>query len=230
MDVFKKIDIDFDYQKLRKDVVDTFQSIKKSAIGTNLEGISHRNQCITISKPDRDEWDDGIAGKSLQNNSREGNTLTAVQDDSNEIVDETRFIHPIKQIHGTYLEKFVTSFSEVYRWRISVLPPRTTLSIHKDGSPMMSTFNNMSAILDWRLHFPITTNNRCFLVNWPDNFMGANETGEQVSIQMAHFKAGRSYLLNTSKTHCATNYSATERIHLIASVGNYKQLNKLRML
>jgi hypothetical protein len=60
--------------------------------------------------------------------------------------------------------------------------------------------------------------------------MGANETGEQVSIQMAHFKAGRSYLLNTSKTHCATNYSATERIHLIASVGNYKQLNKLRML
>ena len=37
MDVFKKIDIDFDYQKLRKDVVDTFQSIKKSAIGTILK-------------------------------------------------------------------------------------------------------------------------------------------------------------------------------------------------
>ena len=108
-----------------------------------------------------------------------------------------------------------------------MLPPRTTLSIHKDGSPMMSTFNNMSAILDWRLHFPITTNNRCFLVNWPDNFMGAEETGEQVSLQMAHFKAGRSYLLNTSKTHCATNYSATERIHLIASVGNIEQFTQV---
>ena len=44
---------------------------------------------------------------------------------------------------------------------------------------------------------------------------------------MAHFKAGRSYLLNTSKTHCATNYSATERIHLIASVGNIEQFTQV---
>ena len=227
MEVFKKISVDFDYQKLRKDVEDTYYTIKSQAIGTEYEILSNRNLCLTVSKENSDDWSDGIAGKSLQNNSREGNPLTAVQDDSNEIIDETRFVYPIKQIHGTYLEKFVTSFSEVYRWRISVLPPRTTLSIHKDGSPMMSTFNNMGAILDWRLHFPITTNNRCFLVNWPDNFMGANETGEQVPIQMAHFKAGRSYLLNTSKTHCATNYSATERIHLIASVGNIEQFTQV---
>ena len=227
MEVFKKISVDFDYQQLRKDVVDTYQQVKTSAIGSMYEDISGRNQCLTVSKENSDEWFDGIAGKSMMTNSRESNPLTAVQDDSNEIMDETRFVHPIKQIHGTYLEKFITSFTDVYRWRISVLPPRTTLSIHKDGSPMMSTFNNAGAILDWRLHFPITTNNRCFLVNWPDNFMGASETGEQVNLQMAHFKAGRGYLLNTSKTHCATNYSATERIHLIASVGNIEQFTQV---
>ena len=155
--------------------------------------------------------------------SREGNPLTAVQNDSNEILDETRFIHPIKQIQGTYLEKFIQGFTDVYRWRISVLPPRTTLSIHKDGSPMMQTFNDGNAVLDWRLHFPITTNNRCFLVNWPDDFTGVSDTGQDVSLQMAHFKAGSGYLLNTSKTHCATNYSDKERIHLIASVSNTKQ-------
>tara|TARA_B100001057_G_scaffold363556_1_gene366270 strand:+ start:435 stop:1121 length:687 start_codon:yes stop_codon:yes gene_type:complete len=226
MEVFKKVSIDFDYQQLRKDVEDTYNAIKLNAVGTVYEGISGRNQCITVSKENSDEWYDGIAGKSMMTNSREGNPITAVQDDSNEILDETRFIHPIKQIQGTYLEQFVNGFSDVFRWRISVLPPRTTLSIHKDGSPMMSTFNNMSAILDWRLHFPITTNNRCFLVNWPDNFMGVNEIGEQVSVEMAHFKAGRSYLLNTSKTHCATNYSATERIHLIASVGKIEQFTQ----
>lgn len=226
MDVFKKISVDFDYKQLRKDVAQTYQRIKLSAVGTMYEDISGRNQCLTISTENSDAWFDGIAGKSMMTNSREGNPLTAVQDDSNEIMDETRFVHPIKQIHSTYLEKFITSFTDVYRWRISVLPPRTTLSIHKDGSPMMSTFNNAGAILDWRLHFPITTNNRCFLVNWPDNFMGASETGEQVNLQMAHFKAGRGYLLNTSKTHCATNYSATERIHLIASVGNIEQFTQ----
>ena len=56
---------------------------------------------------DSDDWSDGIAGKSLINKSREGNPLTAVQNDSNEILDETRFIHPIKQIQGTYLEQFI---------------------------------------------------------------------------------------------------------------------------
>ena len=86
----------------------------------------------------------------------------------------------------------------------------------------MSTFNNMSAILDWRLHFPITTNNRCFLVNWPDDFMGASDEGQDIPLHMAHFKAGSGYLLITSKIHCATNYSDKERIHLIASVSNTK--------
>ena len=64
MEVFKKVSIDFDYQQLRKDVEDTYNAIKLNAVGTVYEGISGRNQCITVSKENSDEWYDGIAGKS----------------------------------------------------------------------------------------------------------------------------------------------------------------------
>ena len=103
------------------------------------------------------------------------------------------------------------------RWRISILPPRTTLSIHVDGSPLMNTLAGGGKVMDWRLHFPIQTNNRCFLVNWPSNFGTPKDIGEEVTTNMANFKSGNAYLLNTSMMHCATNYSERERIHLIAS-------------
>ena len=225
MQVFKKLNIEFDYAQLRKDVVSTFENIRDKAHGTEYHVLATRNQCLTVSQPNSEDWLDGVAGKTIQNKTRELNHITAKLDETNEIVDETRFIHPIKQIQGTYLEKFIQGFTDVYRWRISVLPPRTTLSIHKDGSPMMQTFNMGSAVLDWRLHFPITTNNRCFLVNWPDDFTGVSDEGQDISLQIAHFKAGSGYLLNTSKTHCATNYSDKERIHLIASVRDITQVS-----
>ena len=219
MKPFRKIKVDFDYQQLRRDVEQTFIKNKESALGTELADISHRNQCITVSKPDSDKWYDGIAGKTYSNNQQQRYDLkTQFENETNEFVDESRFIHPINNIKGTYLEQLVTSIEGAFRWRISVLPPRTTLSIHKDGSPLMMTLNGTGTIMDWRIHFPITTNNRCFLVNWPENFNTPKEDGETIPLEMAHFKAGSSYLLNTSKTHCATNYSNVERIHLIASM------------
>ena len=68
MKPFRKIKVDFDYQQLRRDVEQTFIKNKELALGTELETISHRNQCITVSKPDSDEWYDGIAGKTYGNN------------------------------------------------------------------------------------------------------------------------------------------------------------------
>ena len=220
MKPFKKLNVDFDYIKLRNDVSNVTKQIKADAVGTQSEGPSTRNICLTVPTPDSDDWTDGSAGMTYYNNQQTRYDLkTQFDANANEMIDEQLYIHPISQIKGTYLEEFINSFDDVYRWRISMLPPRTTLSIHKDGSPMMSTFNSAGAILDWRLHFPITTNNRCFLVNWPENFNTPKEDGETVPLEMAHFKAGSSYLLNTSMTHCATNYSNVERIHLIASLG-----------
>ena len=60
---FKKIKVDFNYQQLRRDVEQVFIKNKESAVGTELENISKRNQCITVSKPDSDEWYDGIEGE-----------------------------------------------------------------------------------------------------------------------------------------------------------------------
>jgi uncharacterized protein YaiE (UPF0345 family) len=226
MKPFKKVHVEFDYAKLRKDVCDISNQIKQSAIGTDAESMSVRNICLTVPTPDSHDWSDGSAGKSYINNTQTRYDLkTQFDSNSNEMIDEHVYIHPINQIKNTYLEQFIKSFKDVYRWRISMLPPRTTLSIHKDGSPMMSTFNSTGAILDWRLHFPITTNNRCFLVNWPEQFNTPDEQGETVPLEMAHFKAGSSYLLNTSMTHCATNYSNVERIHLIASLGSESTKN-----
>ena len=219
MKVFKKIKVDFDYAQLRTDVVNVYNTIKQSAVGTEFESMSNRNLCLTVSEQNSDKWYDGIAGKSYANNTESRYDLkTQFDENTNEFIDEKLFIHPITQIKNTYLEKFITSLEGCCRWRISVLPPRTTLSIHKDGSPVMVTLNSAGAVLDWRIHFPITTNNRCFLVNWPEKFNTPAEEGEQVPLEIAHFKAGNSYLLNTSKTHCATNYSNKERIHLIASM------------
>lgn len=221
MKPFKKINIDFDYAKLRKDVTSVATQIKQDAVGTQFESISTRNICLTVPEKDSTQWHHGIAGKSYLNNTQSRYDLnTQFDTNANEMIDETIYVNPIKQITGTYLEEFVQSFDNVFRWRISILPPRTTLSIHIDGSPLMQTLNNSGGILNWRLHFPITTNNRCVLVNWPDNFGTPKEDGEEIGLQMAHFKAGSSYLLNTSKMHCATNYSEKERIHLIASLSN----------
>ena len=226
MKPFKKINFEFNYTKLRKDVTTVVKQIKEEAIGSEFEGLASRNICLTIPEENSDKWHHGIAGKSFLNNTQQRYDLhTQFDKNSNEMIDESIYVNPIKQIQGTYLEELVQSFKGIYRWRISILPPRTTLSIHVDGSPYMQTLNQSGAILDWRLHLPITTNNRCFLVNWPDSFGTPKEDGEDINLQMAHFKAGSSYLLNTSKTHCATNYSENERIHLIASLSNQTAKN-----
>ena len=78
MDVFKRLDIEFDYAQLRKDVVSTFESIRDEAYGTEYEGLSTRNQCLTVSKPDSDDWLDGVAGKTIHNKTRELNHITCL--------------------------------------------------------------------------------------------------------------------------------------------------------
>ena len=67
MEVFKKINVDFDYMKLRNDVNYVYHTIKEQAVGTQYEALAYRNICITTSKPDSDEWTDGIAGKTYVN-------------------------------------------------------------------------------------------------------------------------------------------------------------------
>ena len=92
MEVFKKINVDFDYMKLRNDVNHVYHTIKEQAVGTQYEALAYRNICITTSKPDSDEWTDGIAGKTYVNKTeaqgKQGVLATQIGDDSNEMIDE----------------------------------------------------------------------------------------------------------------------------------------------
>lgn len=219
--IFEKVDIEFDYMQLRKDVINTYNLICDQAKGTSNEILSQRNQSITVSQQNSADWTDGIAGKTFVNKTHSDNSAglgTQLTREQNEMVNEREYVHPINQIKDTYLEQFVQSIKGAYRWRISILPPRTTLSIHVDGQDHMNSLQGGSAILTWRLHFPIKTNNRSFIVGWPDNFTSVEHAGEEITLQMANFKTASSYLLDTSKIHCATNYSNEVRIHLIASL------------
>ena len=109
IDVFKKITVDFDFMKLRNDVNHVYHTIKEQAVNTQYEALAYRNICITASKPNSDDWTDGIAGKTYVNKTgaqgKQGVLTSQVGDDSNEMLDETQFVHPIKQIQGLYLEE-----------------------------------------------------------------------------------------------------------------------------
>jgi len=221
--MYTKLSAEFDYPSLRKDVLSVYKQIKDSAYGTEYEILANRNQSITVSEENSNDWTDGIAGKTFINKTRSDSSAglqTQLIRSQNEVVNEKLYIHPLLQIKGTYLEQFINLFPNCYRWRISILPPRTTLSIHVDGQDHMNAWQGGSAVLDHRIHFSIKTNNRCFLMGWPDNFTSVKDSGEMISLNIANFKAGQSYLLDTSKIHCATNFSDEERIHLIASCSN----------
>ena len=218
---FIKLDEEFDFMRLRNDVITVYNNIKRDATDNMYVDLVTRNISLTARQPDSDDWTDGVAGKTFVNQSHSDNSIGLKTQlglsNDNEMLKETEYVYPINQVKGTYIEELINKYDFVCRWRISILPPRTTLSIHVDGSPLMNTLQGGGAVMDWRLHFPIQTNNRCFLVNWPSNFGTPKDTGEEVTTNMANFKSGNAYLLNTSMMHCATNYSTSERIHLIAS-------------
>lgn len=224
MNVFQKIDnIDFDFMQLKRDVINTWNKIKKESEGEHYHPLSDRNISLTASTPGSSDWTDGTAGKTNINNARGMNSLlTAKNDDNDELKDEANFKYIINQIAGTYLAEFIVSFPDVCRWRISILPPRMTLSIHRDGSSIMS--DAISRPYPWRIHFPIQTNNRCFMAHWPDDLTTPKEEGEDLGVMFAHYRAGNAYLLNTTVVHCATNYSDKYRIHLIGSMSDETKL------
>ena len=218
---FIKLDEEFDFMRLRNDVITVYNNIKRDATDNKYVDLVTRNISLTARHPNSDDWTDGVAGKTFVNQTHSDNSIGLKTQlglsNDNEMLKETEYVYPINQVKGTYIEELINKYDFVCRWRISILPPRTTLSIHVDGSPLMNTLQGGGAVMDWRLHFPIQTNNRCFLVNWPSNFGTPKDTGEEVTTNMANFKSGNAYLLNTSMMHCATNYSTSERIHLIAS-------------
>lgn len=109
-----------------------------------------------------------------------------------DILHETDFIILCDQFKGTIFETIYNMLSEKYilgRVRLMKLDPKTCLSWHVDETP--------------RLHYPILTQEGCFLV---------------IEDEVMHLSSHKWYMADTTKKHTAFNGTKNSRIHLVATI------------
>lgn len=100
---------------------------------------------------------------------------------------EETYIYPIFDLPviNEYMEKY-----NMFRTRIMVSLPRTTLTWHRDYTP--------------RIHIPITSNPNAFIL---------------VKDRLEHLKVGNCYWVNTMCQHTAINCDSKDaRIHIVGCV------------
>jgi len=105
---------------------------------------------------------------------------------------ETHFTVLCDQFKGTTFEKVYNMLNEHYvlgRVRLMHLRPKTCLSWHADNTP--------------RVHYPILTQEGCFLV---------------IEDEVVHLSSNKWYTADTTKKHTAFNSSKNSRIHLVAVI------------
>ena len=107
-----------------------------------------------------------------------------------------------KALVGTYIADLINKYSSYYRWRLLKLNPKQTYSVHCDAFCGYENF---------RVHIPVITNSDsyfCFYDNKPTHNISC-------IVRHIHFKAGRSYKVNTTGFHSAVNYGKTIRYHMV---------------
>jgi len=106
-----------------------------------------------------------------------------------------------KSLMGTPVADLINKYPSFYRWRLLLLPPKHTYSIHKDGVDGKSNI---------RIHIPLQTNPRAFLTFYDkppwDN--------KRVNVECYHLETGNSYLCNVTNFHTAVNYGSEDRYHI----------------
>ena len=105
---------------------------------------------------------------------------------------ESSFTVMCNQFKGTIFETVYTMLNQHYilgRVRLMNLKPKTCLSWHTDNTP--------------RLHYPILTQEGCFLV---------------IEDEVMHLSSNKWYTADTTKKHTAFNSSKNSRIHLVAVI------------
>jgi hypothetical protein len=109
-----------------------------------------------------------------------------------EVFTESSFTVMCSQFKGTIFETVYTMLNQHYmlgRVRLMNLKPKTCLSWHTDNTP--------------RLHYPILTQEGCFLV---------------IEDEVVHLSSNKWYTADTTKKHTAFNSSKNSRIHLVAVI------------
>ena len=106
---------------------------------------------------------------------------------------------------NTVIEQLFQDFPDYYRWRILIVKPKQTYSVHHDSSK--PGFKNL------RLHIPVATNPDAFLMFYENKPTG---NGAQ-RVEHHNLKQGEIYEVNTSGYHTAVNYHPIQnRIHIVA--------------
>ena len=119
-------------------------------------------------------------------------------------IDEEQFNEFVPEYEDTYFKYVYEKISKTYtlgRTRVLKKEPRSTLSWHKDPEP--------------RLHIPIITNYGCRMV---------------IDDRAYHMPAdGSVYLTNTTKYHNFFNGGEEDRIHIVATLPNFKLFNNVNL-
>lgn len=104
-------------------------------------------------------------------------------------------------LKDTYIEQLINRYPEYSRWRVMVMKPKTTLTVHKD----------CSVGKNYRIHIPVVSNEHSWMVFYQHKPCEGTQ-----EVQHYHLEPGFVYVCNTTGFHTAVNYHHTStRIHII---------------
>ena len=173
--------------------LDNYSILKKKGFASP-KGVSNFG-AISLNQIPNDE-------NSIKGNNIRGKYWTKPDSSFEEMerepyIDETRYTLFNPKLNNTYFKyvyEKINEFFEIGRCRVIKMPPRTTLSWHRDPEP--------------RLHIPLITNPGCIMV---------------IDNVAKHMPAdGSVWITNNTKYHNAFNGGEENRIHLVACVLDYK--------
>ena len=144
-DFYKVPDLNFDIERLRKDLESVIDKKKFKTLGLSHFGA------ISLNQIPNDE-------SSIQGNNVRGVYWTKPDETGKEVsrdvkIDESKYTELVSDFQNTYFEEVYNTLKKKFklgRVRILLKEPRSTLSWHRDPEP--------------RLHIPIITNPGCMMV------------------------------------------------------------------
>lgn len=101
---------------------------------------------------------------------------------------DTDFNQVVKILKNTYIEELIEEF-KLFRTRLMCLKSKTCLTWHDDYSQ--------------RVHIPLITNDKCFMV---------------IENTKINLESGYAYQVDTTKMHTAVNASLENRYHIVGCV------------
>ena len=177
---------------------DTLLVELEQLLSSNVLSWGEQNQICLNSIPNFEhDFHKGVGSLLFDWNNSKIDSVNGIDNVSNllrksEPLTESSFTVMCSQFKGTIFETVYNMLNQHYilgRVRLVHLKPKTCLSWHNDTTP--------------RLHYPLLTQEGCFLV---------------IEDEVMHLSSNTWYMADTIKSHTAFNSSRNSRIHLVAVI------------